>query len=71
MNKEQIRRNVKARKALLETDERLRAAESVFSRLQQIAAFAVSQHILIYHSLPDELQTLAFLHVSLVPCFLL
>ncbi|MDE6384274.1 MAG: 5-formyltetrahydrofolate cyclo-ligase [Paramuribaculum sp.] len=62
MNKDQIRRRVKARKSLLDDNERLRAAESVFERLQQLAAFAVSNHILAYHSLPDELSTLAFLN---------
>lgn len=62
MNKDQIRRRVKARKSLLDDSDRMRAAESVFERLQQLAAFAVSNHILAYHSLPDELSTLAFLN---------
>lgn len=61
MNKEQIRHRVKARKSLLEQAERLRAADMVFERLQKLAAFTLSDHILIYHSLPDELHTLSFL----------
>ena len=58
MNKDDIRRRVRARKRLLTEDERREAAEKVFSRL---AAFALSDNILIYNSLPDELSTRSFL----------
>ncbi|MDE7411965.1 MAG: 5-formyltetrahydrofolate cyclo-ligase [Paramuribaculum sp.] len=61
MNKESIRRRVKARKQLLIETERIKAAESVFRRLEQLAAFHVSEKILMYHSLPDELSTISFL----------
>lgn len=61
MDKESIRRRVKARKQLLIETERTQAAESVFRRLEQLAAFHVSDKILMYHSLPDELSTHAFL----------
>lgn len=61
MNKDDIRRRVRARKRLLNDDERRQAADKVFSRLEQLAAFAVSENILIYNSLPDELSTRMFL----------
>lgn len=61
MNKEDIRSRVKARKSLLSALEKTRAAMAVFSRLEQSAAFALADNILLYHSLPDELSTREFL----------
>lgn len=61
MNKDSIRRHVKARKALLTDSERADAAEKVFARLESLAAFAMSDRILIYNSLPDELPTRSFI----------
>lgn len=61
MKKDEIRRHVKARKSLLDYSERRSAAANVFSKLEKLAAFAMSENILMYHSLPDELSTLEFL----------
>lgn len=61
MNKDDIRLRIKARKALLNDDERRLAAEHVFSFLEKTAAFMMSDAILMYHSLPDELSTLSFI----------
>lgn len=61
MNKDDIRRRVKARKSLLSDDERLSSARNVFNRLEQLAAFAMSNRILVYNSLPDELSTREFI----------
>lgn len=61
MNKEDVRRRVKAQKALLNDQERFLAAQSVFDLLEQTAAFIMADHILMYHSLPDELSTHAFI----------
>lgn len=61
MNKDDIRRRVRARKQLLNDAEMFSAAECVFRRVEQLAAFMVSQKILMYNSLPDELSTRAFL----------
>lgn len=61
MDKDFIRRHVRARKSLLDADEVISAAERVFSRLESLAAFAMSDHILIYNSLPDELSTREFI----------
>lgn len=46
---------------MLSEAEKLAAAERVFARLEQEPAFVTSEHILMYHSLPDELPTHAFL----------
>jgi len=61
MNKEDIRRHVRARKNLLTAQEKAEAAEKVFRRLEQSAAFMLAERILMYHSLPDELPTHSFL----------
>lgn len=61
MKKEDIRRIIKARKCLLSEDEKIRAAESVFSKLEEAAAFLLADNILLYHSLPDELSTREFI----------
>ena len=61
MKKEDIRRLVSAQKSLLSDNERMDAAESVFARLEQLAAFMVADNILVYHSLRDELPTHSFI----------
>lgn len=45
---------------MLET-ERKSAAMEVFRQLEDTAAFMLAEHILVYHSLPDELSTHDFL----------
>lgn len=61
MNKEDIRLHIRTRKSLLDDNERRHAAEAVFGMLEQTAAFMMSERILLYHSLPDELSTLSFI----------
>lgn len=61
MKKDEIRRRIKAHKSLLNDDERRLAAEAVFSVLEKTAAFMMADNILLYHSLPDELSTHAFI----------
>lgn len=61
MKKDDIRRTVRARKSLLTDNEKAEAAQSVFDRLEQMAAFMMADRILMYHSLPDELSTRDFL----------
>ncbi len=57
MNKDDIRRRVKARKTLLDDTDKLTAAARVFDMLERTAAFMMADRILMYHSLPDELST--------------
>ncbi len=46
---------------MLSDIEKEQAADEVFARLEQTAAFMMADKILMYHSLPDELQTISFL----------
>ncbi len=61
MEKQEIRRKIKGLRLMLTELEKENAAEEVFNRLEQTAAFLVAEHILMYHSLPDELSTRRFL----------
>lgn len=61
MNKDYIRTQIRAAKALLCDNEKLSAATSVFDRLEKMAAFMMADRILMYHSLPDELSTREFI----------
>jgi len=61
MEKREIRRKIKALRTMLSEAEKASAAEEVFARLEQTAAFLMADKILMYHSLPDELATHSFL----------
>lgn len=61
MDKQAIRLQMKARKTLLNEDEKLQAARRAFDLLETTAAFMLSEHILLYNSLPDELSTREFI----------
>ncbi|MBD5299023.1 MAG: 5-formyltetrahydrofolate cyclo-ligase [Bacteroides sp.] len=61
MEKHEIRRKINSMRRMLTDLERRQAAEEVFSRLEETAAFLMADRILMYHSLPDELFTHAFL----------
>lgn len=61
MNKEEIRRQVRARKTMLDATERAEAARRVFDTVASMAAFMMADRVLMYHSLPDELSTHDFL----------
>lgn len=61
MDKNTIRRKIKDMKAMLLESEKIMASEHVFKQLEQTAAFIMANNILLYHSLPDELSTHAFL----------
>lgn len=59
--KNEIRRKIKGLRLLLPEETRLSAAREVFDRLEKTAAFMLSERIMMYHSLPDELSTHEFL----------
>ena len=61
MEKYQIRLKIKTLRTMLDNEERLKAAREVFDRLEQTAAFMLSDKVLMYHALPDELETRQFL----------
>lgn len=52
---------MKQLRMMLSEEEKMHAANQVFELLEQTAAFIMADRILMYHSLPDELQTHAFL----------
>ena len=52
MKKDDIRAQVRARKTMLDDDERIAAAERVFDTLSRMAAFTMADKVLIYNSLP-------------------
>lgn len=60
MDKNEIRRRIRAQKALLDDSERHSAAMDVFDRLTRLAAFMMADNVLLYNSLPDELATREF-----------
>lgn len=61
MEKGEIRRKIRSFKQMLLDSEKEAYAQSVFDLLEQTAAFALADRILMYHSLPDELSTHKFL----------
>lgn len=61
MTKYDIRNKIKSLRAVLGSAERELASESVFNRLESSAAFQLAEKILMYHALPDELETRNFL----------
>ncbi|MBD5206722.1 MAG: 5-formyltetrahydrofolate cyclo-ligase [Bacteroidales bacterium] len=61
MEKNEIRRKIKAMRNLLLETEKQSAADEIFARLENTAAFLLADHILMYHSLPDEVSTRGFL----------
>lgn len=61
MTKQEIRRQIRARKTLITPGQRLSAPGAVFAALERTAAFILSDRILLYASLPDELSTAEFL----------
>lgn len=62
LHKQQLRQQIKNLKSLLTDSDRHQAAEAVFAALERTAAFLLADRILMYHSLPDELSTHAFLN---------
>lgn len=61
MDKKEIRRRIKNMRTVLSAEEKISAADKVFEMLEKTAAFMMADHILMYHSLPDELPTHSFL----------
>lgn len=61
MEKTDIRRKIRNLRSMLLDSEKEAAAEEVFSKLEETAAFLLADHIMVYHSLEDELSTIKFL----------
>lgn len=59
--KNELRYKMKSLRLILSDSDRKSAAEEVFERLEKTAAFLLAERIMMYHSLPDELDTHGFL----------
>lgn len=57
MNKAELRKQVKAAKAMLKACDKNSQAQQVFSTIEALPQFLMATHILLYSSLPDELPT--------------
>lgn len=62
MTKYDVRQRIRSLKQMLDDTDKISAADSVFERLERTAAFQLAEKILMYHSLPDELETHRFLN---------
>lgn len=61
-DKSEVRYKMKGLRMLLPSAVRKTAAQEVFDRLEKTAAFLLADKIMMYHSLPDELDTHDFLN---------
>lgn len=61
MDKTELRRTMRSRKALISDAEHLSAPKRVFATLRSMPAFVAAKNVLLYNSLPDELSTKEFL----------
>ena len=61
MDKHEIRKAVKAVKKLLTAEQRTEAAARALAVVEALPQFAAATNVLVYHSLPDELSTIAFI----------
>lgn len=61
MNKNELRQWIREQKRRYTADERAAFSASVWTRLERHPRFRAARTILLYHSLPDEVQTPGFL----------
>lgn len=61
LEKAQLRRQIKNMRLMLSQAERLASSRSIFDRLERTAQFLMAQRVLMYHALPDEVETREFL----------
>lgn len=62
LTKYDVRAKIRNLKNMLSDLEKMSAADAVFERLERSAAFQLADKVLMYHSLPDELETHRFLN---------
>lgn len=61
MKKAEIRQRIKALKIAVGKERAKIAAAKAFAQVEECAEFQKAKHVLVYHSLPDELSTHAFI----------
>lgn len=57
IDKASLRRQMRQAKAALTPEQKCAESDAVWQHVEATPAFAEAQHILLYHSLPDELST--------------
>ncbi|MBQ9417172.1 MAG: 5-formyltetrahydrofolate cyclo-ligase [Bacteroidales bacterium] len=57
MDKQAVRKQMRAAKRALSPEERLRQSEAVAARVEQLPQWAEARTVLLYWSMPDEVQT--------------
>lgn len=61
LDKNQIRKIVKSRKSLMSKEFKLDASAKIFQMIDEAALLSSAENIMLYHSLPDEVDTHAAL----------
>ena len=61
--KSDIRMSIKDLKKSITTEDRIRSSEQIRCRIEQLPEFKQAKTILLYHSLPDEVDTSSFLRL--------
>ena len=61
MNKKELRQDIRAAKKLHTPEELLLQSEVILRKLAQHLRFLEAERVMLYASLPDEVQTLSFL----------
>lgn len=59
--KKEIRKAIRELKRCVDMEWMLQASDAIMSKLELLDLFKVAETILLYHALPDEVQTAAFL----------
>lgn len=60
-NKNDIRKEIKDKNKNLDEEFKISASNSIFEKVESLDVFKRSKNILVYHSLKDEVQTIAFI----------
>lgn len=74
MDKKELRRQIRAAKALVTFDEKLERSQTVMKQVERLPQFAKADTILLYWSMDDEVQTHDFVNnwytekIVLLPC---
>ncbi|MDD6701772.1 MAG: 5-formyltetrahydrofolate cyclo-ligase [Bacteroidales bacterium] len=63
MDKKELRKYIRSKKAELSEPQKIDAARNAFALLEQVSEFQDAEHILLYYSLPDELSTHSFIEL--------
>ena len=63
VEKDNFRKYIRQKKTTLSDEEKILASDKVFNLLFSTKEWEDSKHVLLYHSLPDELPTHEYLGI--------